>query len=283
VGTVSEIASEIYQEFAAENEYFGIWEESVGIQTVCIPTWSPLKTLHWLSRRARSPENSSRFLFFQDSSQAFHFTSIPKMKELYGDEIMTYRYMANNLGEQTDAGLIPNTDQDMKTIIELDYLNSYNIKKAMNEGVLHNTSFITDITRKRFVIQTNTYWDTYGSNGVNPKSLWEYEDLTPGNIARKNVTYNANVQPGFNERVDETDERFLLDTTQQIEIVVFGNSVIDVGQIVNIEIPPSEPEQTKENELDQRWSGKYYVIGKRDFINFESHKMALRLTKDSNL
>lgn len=281
VGTTSEIATEIFREFAEEK--VGIWEQSVGIQTVCIPVWSPLKTINWLSRRSRTVENSQRFLFYQDSSQAFHFTSLPNLKDYYKDNIITYRYMQNNLGEETSTGLIPNLDADIKTIIEIDYLNSLDIRKAINSGALHNTQYITDITRKTFNIIENTYWDTYSRHGLNPKMMWKYEDLAPGRSEYKVVTFNASVQPGYNERIDETSKDFLFDTSQQIEIVVFGNAVVDIGQTLNIEIPSPEPEKQKENELDQRWSGKYYVIGKKDQITFEGHRMALRLAKDTNL
>ena len=281
VGSTSEIATQIYEEFAKEK--VGIWEQSVGVQTVCIPTWSPLKTINWLARRSRSAENSSRFLFFQDSTQAFHFTSMPKLKDYYGNNIITYRYMSNVFGKESAAGLNPNTDAQIREILDLDFLNSFDIRKAINFGSLHNTKFITDITNKKFNIQTNTYWDTYSLHGLNPRELWRKEDYTPGNIDRQNVTFNSSVQPGYNERLDETSKNYVFDASQQIEIVVHGNVAVDIGQILNIEIPPAEQEQLKENQIDMRWSGKYYVVGKKDQITTEGHRMALRLAKDTNL
>ena len=73
-----------------------------------------------------------------------------------------------------------------------------------------------------------------------------------------------------------------MDRSQEIEIQVLGNNVVDIGQIVKVEIPTKEPENTqKTNDLDVRWSGNYYITAKRDIITRRGHNMILRCTKES--
>ena len=73
-----------------------------------------------------------------------------------------------------------------------------------------------------------------------------------------------------------------MDRSQEVEIQVLGNNVVDIGQIVKLEFPSKEPENTqKHNDLDVRWSGTYYVTAKRDIITRKGHIMVLRCTKES--
>ena len=279
-GTPSDIAGLIFADNTEEK--FGIWETSVGNQSVVIPMWSPMYTIEWLANRSRSASSPARFIFFQDSKLKYNFLSLPKLKELYKEAPLTYRYNNNKFGEDKGAGINPNSEAEMLAIKKIDYLNNYDIKNAVERGVIQNTLIRTDFTKKVVDIQSNNYWDTYKDRNLNTGDQWKFEATTPGRIVLENVATSISNLPGLNKISDETTANPYMDRSQEIEITVLGNNVVDIGQVVKIEIPTKEPENTqKTNDLDVRWSGNYYITAKRDIITRRGHNMILRCTKES--
>ena len=281
VGRTSDIASSIFESHTEEKG--DIWEASSGVETVCIPNWSPMKTCQWLASRSRSPVSPGRFLFFQDSRQYYHFTSLEHYWSLHGDPVATYRYSSNNLGKANSSGVNPDSKSTVFSIFNIDFFNLYDIKKAYDSGILRNTKIRTDLTTKTIDYLQNTYWDTYFQRSLNKYPSWPHEISEPGNIFYETTTWESATTGGFNKVSDETTAHPALDKTQQMEIIVIGNNAVDVGMVVNIEIPSPEPESSvKEHDLDPVWSGKYYVISKRDQFDRTGHRMALRLAKGSH-
>ena len=280
IGTPSDIAGQIFTDNT--EELFNIWETSIGVETVVIPMWSPMKTIEWLATRSRSNSAPSRFIFFQDSKMRYNFMSLTKLKDLYNKAPVTYRYNNNTLGKDNGAGLNPNSKEEMLAIKKVDFLNNYDIKSAMDRGVIQNTLIRTDFTKKTIDIQSNSYWDTYNKRNLNVGDQWKYEETAPGRIVLENVASNMSNLPGLNKISDETTANPNMDRSQEVEITVLGNNEIDIGQIIKLEFPSKEPENTqKHNDLDTRWSGNYYITAKRDIITRKGHNMILRCTKES--
>ena len=279
-GTPSDIAGQIFSDNTEEN--YNVWETSIGIETVVIPMWSPLKTIEWLATRSRSANDPSRFIFFQDSKMRYNFLSITRLKELYPQAPMTYRYKNETDGVDRGAGLNPRSEAEMLSIKKVDFLNNYDIKTAMDRGVIQNTLIRTDFTKKTIDIQSNNYWDTYNKRNLNAGDQWKYEESAPGRVVLENVATNMSNLPGLNKISDETTANPNMDRSQEVEIQVLGNNAVDIGQLVKLEFPSKEPENTqKHSDLDVRWSGTYYITAKRDIITRKGHTMILRCTKES--
>ena len=279
-GTTSDIAGVIFSENTSEQ--FNIWEPSLGVQSLIIPALSPIKSINWLAGRSKSITSQSKFVFFQDSKLRYNFLSIPKLRDLYGSAPVTYRYSPNTFGEDTGGAIIPNSSGEMTSIIRLDYLNSYDVEKAVDAGSLFITRIRVDHTQKEVDFQQNNYWDTFVENGVNTGSQWKYEDMSPGKVeivskARDTTPFGFNDAPGIMTMP-------YIDRSQEIEIQVFGNNLVDIGQIIRVEIPAAAPlDRVDSSGLDARWSGNYYVTAKRDKIDRRTHIMVLRCTKDSQI
>ena len=196
-GTPSDIAGQIFSDNTEEK--YNVWETSVGIETVVIPMWSPLKTIEWLATRSRSADDPSRFIFFQDSKMRYNFMSLTKLKELYPQAPMVYKYNNELDGIDRGAGLNPRSDAEMLSIKKVDFLNNYDIKTAMDRGVIQNTLIRTDFTKKTIDIQSNNYWDTYNKKNLNVGDQWKYEESSPGRIVLENVATNMSNLPGLNK------------------------------------------------------------------------------------
>lgn len=275
-GNTSEIALGLLN--AHTHEAGALWETSASGVDFIIPQWSPIKAIKWLAKKSRSNLSPSRFMFFQDSKQFWNFTSLKNIDTLENNPI-TLRYYQNTL---SDKDGIPNTQAIMTTIQDLKFLDSFDVKKELDRGHLKTTDYTYDITTKTIEVSQNSFFDTYAANILNPKMSWKPEEFGSGNITFS--TRQSLSTPNFQYATpnDEISETFTYGKSQQIEINLYGNNIIDIGQVVNIEIPSMEPHKGETGiVLDKLWSGKYYVTSKHDAYDKSGHTMALRLAKDS--
>ena len=66
-----------------------------------------------------------------------------------------------------------------------------------------------------------------------------------------------------------------------LQITIKGNPEVDIGQIVKLELPNPDPGASNKGQLDNMWSGKYYVTAKRDFYNGDEVKMVMDCSTES--
>lgn len=276
-GLPSEIADVVLRQHTFERP--DVWEPSVNNISYISPAISPIKVIDWLAKNSYTSEMNSRMVFFQDSKQFWNFTSISKLKSMY-DGITTYRY---NQNISSNENQIPNQEALIYEILSLRYpTNAFDIYKEMERGNIKNTFFTLDPTNKLLSVNNYDYWNHYSSKSVNNIMSWKEENLGSGNIVTSYATSYSTQLPEFRSMYDAYNEEFSIPQTQTIEITIRGNHVIDIGQIVNIEIPSQEPTGPEEEpRLDRMWSGKYYIISKRDQMDKNGHRIALRLVKDS--
>lgn len=269
-GKPSEIASTILKDLTPEGVSH-VEQSSQNISFIS-PGWSPLEILDYLARQSSTTNGLDRMRCFQNSRQLWFFSSLSGMKSVQKRDILTYRYYANADFKETG--------KQAMTIKDLTYYRSFSIGKEIERGSVKNTFLDIDPNSKTAAIKTNDYWGTYSKSGLNPKQIWKKEQLGQGKWVYR-VRPSNSTDWGYMPD-DQSDKDFEFNKTQQIEITVYGNPLVDLGDILNIEIPSLEPaNDSKIVPLDNIWSGLYYVIAKRDVITQEGHMMALRLAKDS--
>jgi hypothetical protein len=218
-------------------------------------------------------------VFFQDSKQFWNFTTVSNLRNLYSGAV-TYRYNQNSFSIKDG---VPNQEAMVNEIISLSYpTNAFDIYKEFNKGNIKNTFFTLDPTSKTVSVNSYDYWNHYSNKSLNPVRSWKEENMGIGNIVTSYATTLSTHLPEFRTMYDAYDEGFAIQESQTLEIVIHGNHLIDVGQIINIEIPSQEPVTSgQDSKLDNVWSGKYYIMAKRDQIDKNGHRVALRLAKDS--
>ena len=277
-GRSDQVALGIFNNYTREGHH--LWEQSIANIDYIVPTLSPFRTLKTLANKSRSLHSPSSFVFYQDSHQFWSFTSLPNLKKTQ-KSIETFRYFQN---ADPDRNGIPDISLVKNTIQNLKYFPAFDIQQEIEAGTLKNTDYTFDLTTKSVTVTQNSYWDTYRKNSLNPRMVWKEETLDVGS-----KTYSVQATASIGERRelgfpgDEVSpvEHVNFSAAQQIEINIYGNNQIDIGQIVNIEIPEQSPQSGGPAKLDKVWSGAYYVVAKHDAIDKSGHSMALRLTKDS--
>ena len=72
--------------------------------------------------------------------------------------------------------------------------------------------------------------------------------------------------------------------TGAIEILVYGNSSIQAGDLIDIDVPSTgESASASDNLMDKLSSGKYLIVSLRHSVTPDSYYTALTITKDSYL
>ena len=273
-GLPSDIAVEVFKNSTNE-ELFTLEQSSQNISFIA-PVWSPMKILNYLAKRSSTSDGLSRMEFFQDTFQRWHFTSMKNLFQNTQNEVITYRYNANTLAQNG----IPNTEAMITSIMNIRFLSTFDIMKETNKGNIKNTLVDIDLDTKSLSMVSNSYWDSFNKTVINPTNQWKPEEFGIGN-------YQTRVFPSLHNKhlssvYDSRTEGFDFPKGQVMEIVTFGNPFIDIGDMVNIEIPSMEPLTSNKKEvLDNVWSGIYYVIAKTDVFDESGHGMALRVSKDS--
>lgn len=276
-GPSHEIAKTILDSYTREGHF--IWEESLSQIEFIAPYWSPLKTIKWLSKKSRSALSPSSFMFYQDSKQFWSFTSLSNLRSTYSQNPVTLRYYQNTT---SDNNQIPNVEKIRTTIQDLKYYDAFDIKSEIDAGNIKNTRYLHDTTTKTYNIDTSSYWEKYNTNALNEKMLWKQEEMGYGKISNDIRMKSSGSKIGYSLPADLIDEDLGYSRGQQIEITLYGNFELDIGQIVNIEIPKPEPHKpVNDDVIDRTWSGLYYIVSKHDAYDGTGHSMALRLAKDS--
>lgn len=283
-GTFSDIAKEIFKNHT--HEKFGIWEQSTMNTTVVIPKWNPVAAISWCAKKAQSATDTVRMRFFQDSKGTYHFTSLEKFLELYKDNPpQKYRYFGNVEASESAGNQTPNSAGVMENVLDMEIPDSFNIHRALTEGRLKATNNTWDYTNKtRETIQYD-YWENFRrENYANPFPQWSREDYGGGRVINTPFTSDTH-ESGLYKHNDQSNLKLTsLDKTQQLMIVVKGNSAVEIGQLIEFEMPAAEPQNDEQvDKRDIRWSGKYYVVEKRDLYQRDGHQMALTISKESQI
>lgn len=291
-GTTSQIAIDILKEYSP-NEKVLYWEKSRGVQTVVVPNWTPMGTVEWLAGRSIAEDvniTDSTFTFFQDSQGNYSFMPIPILKKVYQDEGSSFKFTLNsNKTVRKTDGVIeaPVSEVDYFSIDNLSYYDAFDITNAYRSGYLGGRAFNYDLVNKSF---EDTKFDYFSSNR---------EELLNSNTPYSKRDGRVNALHTFNYRSSFAHDNIAIDnvvtnsTTQiydslnkPIQSLTFetkGNAALDIGQIIELDIPSPEP-YNKDNEddsIDRSWSGRYYVTGIRNKFDKQDHVVILDVSKES--
>ena len=263
-GPLNDIAFKIYEKYT--DEPFGIFEASKGSEKIIIPNWNPIKALTWLAARAESLEQQVRFRFFQDTKGFYNFMPIEKALTNYKDNPpFEFVYRGNASG-----------DKDFFAIKNLVFNPaSYDLGKALREGYLKGRAFDINISKKTLGVVDYDYFKIFDKKDyLNDYPSYYRQDFGVGKIKMDLSTAGSK-----KTNLSDLKRTSVTDYNQLVQITIFGNSEIDVGQVVELDIPNPDPGDNKEQ--DKLWAGKYYVIGKRDLYTGDNCSMVLDCAKES--
>lgn len=260
-GSTSEMAKQIFDQFGGGNAK--IWEGSKGVRSFIVPRWTPVKALAYLANESISTDGKNRFVFFENTKQEYHFCPIETLGKQGSVFTFTYNQYTTDQERQTW-----NDQKIAETPFGLRHLEEYDWLDAINKGALSSAVIQTDVTKKSLNFWYYNYWEQFDQNfHLNPKPLWNHQEVDPGKVGLRNHYNQWNFQNDYLLEDDSVTRPSLVSTGQLLELNVVGNISFDVGQVVTLNVPPPEPNAVKNggqrNKYDVSWSGKYYILGLR--------------------
>ena len=281
-GTSSDIAKSVFSEYSVQD--LGLWEQSLGNQQLVVPFKSPVEVINMMSKRSRSIDTNSLMYFFQDSNHRYNFCSLEALTKMYkGNPIDTYVYNSDTSSKNG----IPNSESVRKEILDLTYLDTSDVRSRVHSnGIVGGLTF-TDITTGTFHTYGYDYVEEFNPDDrLNDKPLFENKVFPTGggNYHHENLQTNTNSLE-YNRKFDNSlIKRGQLNTSESIEITVKGNTVLDIGKVVEVLIPSVEVKNDQQSDpFDNRYSGKYLIVAKRDLYQNNEHSSIMILSKDSRI
>ena len=268
-----------------------------------IPNKKPLNAINLMSEKAISGSYNNAGYLFYETPTGFHFRSIESMLALGGavarPSIFKYNYQIANAQDQ-------DVETDLKNVIRYHFERPANTLFNLNEGMYANKLITHDSFNKTIEETDFDYMDTFGTffhtehdDGFKSaeKTTLPYSkfDGQPFDISQK---ANAKLMTATNTSKIHNDyeiirpKDYLQSRLSQrlqlrnvnLNLQVFGNSLITAGCIINFEMPYLRP--LGDNELPENnpyWSGRYLVMGVKHTISQEDerYEMSLKCMKDA--
>ena len=274
------------------------------------PYWNPLRCIHWLSRRAIPAESAeaktaeSNYVFYQNLTTdggIYNFVSLSSLAKQ--DSVATYTL---SQGDSQPIGL----NKDLLNV-KFRAIQSYNNEKYINKfdniqsGMLASKLFTHDITYKKFDDTTSFSYTTdfYKAGHVNDHSLMPADNdmlslMTDSVIhykPKQNDLYvimddnnNRISDPPIDNFVQEEwflNRKSLIEQTEQQkhQIVVSGDTRINAGDVVTLNIPTAEAHTETSDIQDLNLGGRFLVTAVKHIINRKGpdHTMILEVSRDS--
>lgn len=283
--TVSEMATSIFREHLSSTaSFYAAPTESK--KTYAIPYMQPFECLNWLSSRAVYKENPllANYLFYENFN-GFFFVPINYSVLLELPSSSTYFTFIKGGSESLSL------DQQMRTIEKYDVFSTADTLQGEMDGYFASSLLLHDITFKTYTYRTYSYnRDFYKiphleTEGVIPKINEPYSQAYFSNM-KYFPTNSYSVDDVQNnddyERIVLNRNAQLLHFSQQIDIVISGDSRRRIGEIIHLDITTPEPKENIDDFGDPYLSGKYLITRIDHMINKREYKMKLRCSRDAN-
>ena len=285
-------------------------EEPFYKQNIVVPSWSPLKTINWLTNRSVTKPmttggSAANFLFFEQAD-GFIFQSVSNMltkplaRHPFTGNDLTYIYHPGSY--KTDG--ISNINEDFIAIKNYNFENTFDMMMNLAMGFYASKLTSYDIAKKEvksFNFDLAENWDKqvhlepakkpHGQGSSIPANLTEGNLFKSYNQFEMLFPKHFNLfgdNDAMNECSEKYPEQWLQGRLSQLQslshirlnIKVPGNLTNRVGTLVEVMLPSNEP-QSSTMIYDKYRKGKYLIAGLRhQFLKVE-YITHLQLLKDS--
>jgi len=306
-GTISDVATEIYQKFLTYPRRMIIKDDKIIIDDnsstpifvtdtknkvkFISPGWSPAKCINWLCGKSLPTEGRACDYLFWESTQGFFFTNIENIFiTSYREDIFRGEYFYIPVGTKQHNKPFDKMflAESFQVVNFIDNLKNYNSgffgSRLVTLNLLNKEVSVTDYD---YLKEYTKFTHTEGQNATPPFTLGGInspaahtkfypisEKLFTG--VQRNV--NEDIKDVYGNRLTKLNEL----NNFKINITVPGRSDMYAGALIKFHYPDvGVKNKTSDESDDSLYSGIYLVSAIRHKINYKTHMMVLELVKDS--
>ena len=300
--------SDIVQEILTSKNYLGSRkpiniEPTRNIRTYVMPNITPFDAVGVMQEEAMSATEESPHYLFYENQDGFHFRSIDSLlgqkKNLSVIEKDTYRFEPPPPG---NVSVDPN--YILPTILHWEVANNTNTFLNVRSGMYASTLYTHDIFNKNiqkfefdyikdgFKKRNSTNQNRKNSGPQVPQTKIGDKPITeyPESIIFVHPTGSDNLHTlgtdnNSKEWLQESRSRELEKEFFTLRIETYGNTGVQVGDLINVIIPSNKPMSTSEGRdaYDRTLSGRYMITKIHHLVvpSTQSHSMTMMVMKDS--
>ena len=308
-GTYSDIVKQMMDRVNCQKKIF--IEPTRGVKRIVSPNLNPFAVINMALSSATSAlsDNFSPSYLFFETFHGYHFRSLAS---LYAQPV-SQTYTTFEPGGQVKGGIV-NIETELANIIDYEIVDNSNSLYNSATGVLASKLIIHNIYSKSFNEYTYNYFDSFGDE----KHITSYHDGNQFPIfsdvtiekdgsrssdfpARTFLSSISEGETDTNNTTSDGTEPFVApdpqntlqersSTTNQLEkglilnISTHGNTSVNAGDIVRLDIPLVAAIKTSKNRQNDRFYQGVFIIKriKHEFdFGAKKHGSILTLAKDS--
>ena len=302
-GTIDEIVTKILKgkDYLGTNKTVNI-EKTKNLRQYVFPNLTPFQAINLMKEEAVSKEESAPYFVFFENQDGYHFRSmdslIGQLGELNVPHKKTYKYQPSKGNATRDP------EDGLSTILSWDITNNNNSFLCTRHGMYSSTLYFHDIFNKN--VQKFEY--SYGRDRVGKRNSLNQESKNVGSIVPSLKTdggksldqypsktfvhptgsdnlHTKGTDNNAEEWLQESRSRELEQDYFDLKIETYGDTNIQVGDIINVVIPSNKPMAAPvvPESIDPILSGRYLITQLHHLVipTDQRHQMVMNVMKDS--
>lgn len=236
-----------------------------GLQKIIVPNMSVDDTLELFASESDSDTHIPYYVFYEDS-KGYNFRDINNLvKE---EPVDTFTYLMSNTDDEDDES--ETAVRDYQKIISYNVLKQTDYLVNSVYGLFKSKMINLDILKKRkkeFVYEYDTFESKF-SKLQSQKILGQVQGDSTVYMMQTREGHDCNCSVFGDENhlpkkinkflnVKKSYERHIFNTV--LEVSLYGNSELNVGNVIELSIPNSTTLKKSDNRQDKYLSGKYII------------------------
>lgn len=248
------------------------------------PLWSPFKCIHWATQKAvtQDKERVPAFVFFE-RIDAYVFVSL---HSLFSTKAAHYYEISDSRTVTED--FTPNYTQELYKVHQWAAPTVVDQLERFALGYHHTKTTAVDWTFKDVRISHSRMDDLYKqTRHLNLHPLFTKISSDKGTQLNNHIHLSSLAHDGIIDEGDLIKNKRLQSLAQtqlsSIQIEVWGNSNVSVGQVVYLRVPNIKDQVDTKDTEDKWFTGRYLISGVTHRFAPAEHKMTLNLVRDSSM
>lgn len=274
----------------------GVFDETVGIKNVVVPSLSPIDAINWIAKKSVGKDKVPGFLFFENID-GYNFANITTL--MSSQPVTELNMNVKNLGlDSSELG-------ELVGVRHFEVIEQYDLIQSIKTGVHAGKYIGIDPNTNTLVQRPFSFNDLYVSHkpmnqapgvplvenklGSSFEQYNSYVVVGMSDVAKRSSKHIKSNSPNEITKADDM-EMYVVQRPrimssimkQRIKLVVPGNFGLSSGYTFNLKFPKYGVKSENEDVKDDTVYGNYLIVGARHLITYEKHETIMEAVKESN-